>query len=139
MSVAVTEDMYKYFKADMKRVSFYHGQLQAEIKAETFEKWIKGEFALLFCTSGFGVGIDYGSVTLVIHYDGIWNLLDFVQESGRAGRNNAPARSLVLLRTNWNPNSNRMVAGEAQAVVEYVNPAAYCRRLMMAEEKFSVI
>ncbi|KAK9329323.1 hypothetical protein V1520DRAFT_279501, partial [Lipomyces starkeyi] len=44
------------------------------------------EFALLFCTNGFGVGIDYGNVTVVVHYDGISNLLDFVQESGRAGR-----------------------------------------------------
>ncbi|KAK9357804.1 P-loop containing nucleoside triphosphate hydrolase protein, partial [Lipomyces starkeyi] len=104
MSVAMTEDLYNDFSADHDRIYFYHGQLKTEQKALVFEKWIKGDFALLFCTSGFGVGIDYGSVTLAIHYEGFWNLLDFMQESGRVGRNNKPARSLVLMRANWSPN-----------------------------------
>ncbi|KAK9357977.1 hypothetical protein V1504DRAFT_397848 [Lipomyces starkeyi] len=98
---------------------FLPRQLPAEKLAEVFEKWIKGKFVLLFYTSWFRVRINYSSVTLFFHYDGIRNILDFVQEPGQAGRNSAPARLLVLLTTNWNSNFNRMVAGETQAVVEY--------------------
>ncbi|KAK9482968.1 P-loop containing nucleoside triphosphate hydrolase protein [Lipomyces starkeyi] len=99
----MTEDLYNDFSVDQDRIYFYHGQLKTEQKALVLQKWINGDFALLFCTSGFGVGIDYGSVTLAIHYEGFWNLLDFAQESGRVGRNNRLARSLVLLRDNWSP------------------------------------
>ncbi|KAK9367147.1 hypothetical protein V1509DRAFT_567539 [Lipomyces kononenkoae] len=82
MSITTAEELYQEFSDEMDNVEYYHGQRSAAEKAKVFERWIAGETPLLFCTSGFGVGIDYGSVTLlVIHYDGLWNLLDFVQES----------------------------------------------------------
>ncbi|KAK9364713.1 P-loop containing nucleoside triphosphate hydrolase protein [Lipomyces kononenkoae] len=115
----MTEALYNEFKADHDHLYLYHGQLDADKKDLVFEKWIKGDYALLFCTSGFGVGMDYDRVSLVVHYEGIWNLVDFVQESGRAGRDNQSARSLVLLRVNWTPDSGRMVAQDAKAILEY--------------------
>ncbi|KAK9326923.1 P-loop containing nucleoside triphosphate hydrolase protein [Lipomyces starkeyi] len=121
----MTEDLYNDFSVDQDRIYFYHGQLKTEQQSTLFDKWIKGDFALLFCTSEFSVGIDYGSVTLAIHYEGFWNRLDFAQESGRVGRNNKPARSLVLLRANWSPNLEYMLAQDAQPVLEYISEHGY--------------
>lgn len=38
-------------------------------------------------TSGFGVGVDIGSISRVIHIKGSYSLVDFVQETGRGERN----------------------------------------------------
>ncbi|KAK9364313.1 hypothetical protein V1509DRAFT_573037 [Lipomyces kononenkoae] len=132
MSIKTAEELCQEYSNEMD-VDYYHGQRSTAEKAKVFERWIGGETPLLFCTSGFGVGIDYGSVTLVIHYDGVWNLLDFVQESGRAGRNEAAARSLVLVKPNWEPVHDRNTASEVQAVAEFLNPEAYCRRFVLGK------
>ncbi|KAK9364317.1 P-loop containing nucleoside triphosphate hydrolase protein, partial [Lipomyces kononenkoae] len=121
MSVAAVERLFRCFTPDIDGLYFYHGKLDVDQKAAILTKWLTGGYKLLFCTSAFGVGIDYGDVRLVIHYDGIWNLLNFVQESGRAGRNNKAARSLVLLRNGWTPDYQRMPPNESQEVVEYLN------------------
>ncbi|KAK9233802.1 P-loop containing nucleoside triphosphate hydrolase protein [Lipomyces kononenkoae] len=128
MSVATVENLFGRFALDIDGLYFYHGKLNADEKAAILTKWLTGRYKLLFCTSGFGVGIDYGDVRLVIHYDGIWNLLNFVQESGRAGRNQKAARSVVLLRKSWTPDYQRMPPNDAQEVDEYLNPDGYCRR-----------
>ncbi|KAK9390753.1 hypothetical protein V1515DRAFT_43996 [Lipomyces mesembrius] len=49
-------------------------------------------------------------------------------ESDRAGRNNEPAKSVVLLRNNWHPNYQILADGDAQAIDDYVNPDGICRR-----------
>ncbi|KAK9241523.1 P-loop containing nucleoside triphosphate hydrolase protein, partial [Lipomyces tetrasporus] len=97
MSVSTTEELYDGIKSKFDTTYYYHGQLDESVKKIVLDKWIAGEYKLVFCTSGFGVGIDYGSVALVIHYGGMWQLVDFVQESGRAGRDGNQAQSSVLL------------------------------------------
>ncbi|KAK9481444.1 P-loop containing nucleoside triphosphate hydrolase protein, partial [Lipomyces starkeyi] len=136
MSVSTTEELYSSFNGSNCLIYFYHGKLQENEKQDILRKWLNGEYMLLFCTSAFGVGIDYAEVSLVVHYDGIWSLMDFVQESGRAGRNRKPAQSLVLLRSRWSPNFSRMPASDAQEVVDYVNPEGLCRRLGLRDQYF---
>ncbi|KAK9241156.1 hypothetical protein V1525DRAFT_323316, partial [Lipomyces kononenkoae] len=80
------EALYNDFKGEHGSLYLCHGQLGAG-----------GYYALLFCTSGF----ELVSITTVLgwfsNYEGIWNLVDFVQESCPAGRDHKPTRSLVLL------------------------------------------
>ncbi|KAK9481753.1 P-loop containing nucleoside triphosphate hydrolase protein [Lipomyces starkeyi] len=128
MSKATVKLLYEEFSDLYENIGFFHGELTVDGKADVLSKWITGTYRILFTTSGFGVGVDCDSVTLVIHYEGIWSLLDFVQESGRAGRNNKPAKSVVLLRNNWHPNYQRLLAGEAQGIDDYVSPDGFCRR-----------
>ncbi|KAK9426861.1 P-loop containing nucleoside triphosphate hydrolase protein, partial [Lipomyces doorenjongii] len=128
MSVSTTEALYNGFRNKFDGMFYYHGKLDQNAKKTVLDKWVQGEYKLVFCTSGFGVGIDYGSVSNVIHYGGMWELLDFVQESGRAGRDGRPAQSIVLLTPHWAPNSRRLSMDEALAVAEYVQRDGYCRR-----------
>ncbi|KAK9426887.1 hypothetical protein V1505DRAFT_318458 [Lipomyces doorenjongii] len=131
MSVSATVELYSSLNGNCSGMYFYHGRLNATEKQDIFCKWVSGEYKLLFCTGAFGVGIDYSNVSLVIHYDGIWSVQDFVQESGRAGRNQALARSLVLVRSHWVPDFSRIPASEAQEVVDYLNPQGLCRRFIL--------
>lgn len=51
--------------------------------------------ALVVATNALGLGIDVPDVRLVIHADMPRQLPRFVQESGRAGRDRTPSRSVV--------------------------------------------
>jgi superfamily II DNA helicase RecQ len=64
-------------------------------KKTTMDSWLSGELVFLFVTGAFGQGVDMPSVRLVIHYRGFWQLIEFAQESGRAGRDGLPAKSIA--------------------------------------------
>jgi superfamily II DNA helicase RecQ len=55
-----------------------------------------GKFKVMVATSTLGTGIDNPSVRAVLHVEGATNLLQFVQESGRAGRDGEYAESIVI-------------------------------------------
>jgi superfamily II DNA helicase RecQ len=48
-------------------------------------------------TSALSAGFDYTHVRLVMHINELDSLVDFVQESGQAGRDGKEAYSVVLL------------------------------------------
>ena len=57
---------------------------------------ISQSFNIITATNAFGMGIDIPSIRFVVHYGLPRNLESFIQESGRAGRDNKAAQSLVL-------------------------------------------
>jgi superfamily II DNA helicase RecQ len=62
------------------------------------------KFKVMISTSAFSTGIDYSGIRAVIYVTGARNLIEFYQESGRAGRDGRPAESTVLVATE-NPTS----------------------------------
>ncbi len=64
----------------------YHGQMDSRIKTENQEKFISSEIDIIVATSAFGMGVDKKDVGLVIHYEISNSLENYVQEAGRAGR-----------------------------------------------------
>ncbi|KAK9247035.1 P-loop containing nucleoside triphosphate hydrolase protein [Lipomyces tetrasporus] len=129
MSKDTVKTLYDHFLAVHDKIGFFSGDLTPDMKADILEKWIRGLYVLVFTTSGLGVGIDYGSVSLVIHYEGLWGLLDYVQESGRAGRKGDKAsNALVITRKDWHPNYKKLTAGDAMAIDDYLSPDGFCRR-----------
>ena len=50
---------------------------------------------LIFCSSSLGMGFDFPCITRVIHAKPPRNIIDFVQQVGRAGRLGQPSQSLL--------------------------------------------
>ena len=64
----------------------YHGKMEATEKAANQNAFISGDVQIMVATSAFGMGVDKKDVGMVIHYEISDSLENYVQEAGRAGR-----------------------------------------------------
>lgn len=81
----------------------YHGQLDRDIKKQIQEAFMAkdSELDVIVATSAFGMGVDKDNVKMVIHYQISDSLENYMQESGRAGRNpELRAKCFVLFDEN---------------------------------------
>jgi len=60
------------------------------------DKSLLSSFNIICATTAFGMGIDVPTVRFVIHYGLPRGMESFTQESGRAGRDNKAASSMIL-------------------------------------------
>ncbi len=72
------------------RIGFYHAGLDADLRNDVYEQFkrVKGvePLYILCATKAFGMGMDIPNVHYVVHYNPPSVLEDFLQEVGRAGR-----------------------------------------------------
>ncbi|MDW7677124.1 MAG: RecQ family ATP-dependent DNA helicase [Bacillota bacterium] len=64
----------------------YHGKMDKKVKSENQDAFIAGEVGIMVATSAFGMGVDKKDVGRVIHYEISDSLENYIQEAGRAGR-----------------------------------------------------
>ena len=64
----------------------YHGKMDKNEKSENQNAFMCGDVNIMVATSAFGMGVDKSDVGTVIHYDISDSLENYIQEAGRAGR-----------------------------------------------------
>ncbi len=75
----------------------YHGKMDKQEKSENQDSFINGNTKIMVATSAFGMGVDKKDVGMVIHYEISDSLENYIQEAGRAGRDeNIVADCFVL-------------------------------------------
>lgn len=75
----------------------YHGKMDKQEKSDNQNAFISGATQIMVATSAFGMGVDKKDVGLVIHYEISDSLENYIQEAGRAGRDeNISADCYVL-------------------------------------------
>jgi len=75
----------------------YHGQMDKQEKTENQDAFMRGEIQIMVATSAFGMGVDKKDVGLVIHYDISDSLENYIQEAGRAGRDETISAACFVL------------------------------------------
>ncbi|MNJ85762.1 ATP-dependent DNA helicase RecQ [compost metagenome] len=76
----------KQLRGDGFNARAFHGKMDATEKTENQNAFLKGEVPIMVATSAFGMGVDKKDVGLVIHFDISDSLENYIQEAGRAGR-----------------------------------------------------
>ncbi|WP_027159845.1 RecQ family ATP-dependent DNA helicase [Methylobacter luteus] len=90
------EEMAEFLKQAGLDCGYFHGGMLPEEKRQVQEAFIAGELRVIAATNAFGMGVDKADVRLVIHLDTPGSLENYLQEAGRAGRDQAPARCVLL-------------------------------------------
>ena len=89
---SVMEDLYKHGI----NAAAYHAGLSYEERASVQERFKMDQLQVVCATIAFGMGIDKGNVRWVIHYNMPKSIESFYQEIGRAGRDGAPADTVLF-------------------------------------------
>ncbi|MCY4436531.1 MAG: RecQ family ATP-dependent DNA helicase [Chloroflexi bacterium] len=90
------EDIARHLDAKGMEAEYFHAGLPPETKKNVQKRFIGGELRVIAATNAFGMGIDKPDVRLVIHADVPGSLENYLQEAGRAGRDQQGARCVLL-------------------------------------------
>ncbi len=75
----------------------YHGKMDKQEKTANQDAFSNGDLQIIVATSAFGMGVDKKDVGMVVHYEIADSLENYIQEAGRAGRDeNMEADCYVL-------------------------------------------
>ena len=91
-----TEDTARYLTACGIEANHFHAGLQPDTKGQVQRDFISGRLRAIAATNAFGMGIDKPDIRLVIHADVPGSLENYLQEAGRAGRDNETAHCVLL-------------------------------------------
>jgi len=77
-------------------VDYYHGGMSAKDRSSVQDRWLNDLTNTMVATNAFGMGINKPNVRLVVHYDMPDHLEGYYQEAGRAGRDGAASKAVLL-------------------------------------------
>jgi len=90
------EEVAQFLKDAGLDCGHFHGGMLPAQKRAMQEAFLAGKLRAIAATNAFGMGVDKPDVRLVIHLDTPGSLENYLQEAGRAGRDQAPARCILL-------------------------------------------
>ncbi len=91
-----TEELAVKLKSANIKAEAYHAMVSPKIRSQVQEDFLNDKIQVVCATVAFGMGIDKSNVRWVIHYNLPKNIEGYYQEIGRAGRDGAPADTMLF-------------------------------------------
>jgi ATP-dependent DNA helicase RecQ len=104
-----TEETAEWLGARGKTALAYHAGLSPQLRQTHQARFLREEGVIICATVAFGMGIDKPDVRFVAHIDLPASMEAYYQETGRAGRDGAPATAWMLYGLNDVVQRQRMI------------------------------
>lgn len=104
---------------------FFHSE--AVEKKNMYKKWLEqedGHPQIIVASNALGCGVDISDVRYVIHVGAPHSIIDFAQESGRAGRDGKDSKSILLHLQQHHFTMH-------EDMHKYINSGSFCRRCVL--------
>ena len=98
----------------------YHGKMDIKEKTENQNNFIAGNVQIMVATSAFGMGVDKKDIGMVIHYDISDSLENYVQEAGRAGRDENISADCFMLFNEEDLNKHFILLNQTKLSVKEI-------------------
>lgn len=98
----------------------YHGKMEKHMKTSHQDAFMKGDVQIMVATSAFGMGVDKKDVGMVIHYDISDSLENYVQEAGRAGRDEAISADCYVLFNDEDLNKHFILLNQTKLSIQEI-------------------
>jgi len=90
------ESVATYLQKHQLHAQAFHAGLPTELKQEIQERFMEGEIKTIIATIAFGMGVDKADIRHVYHYNLPKTIENYIQETGRAGRDRKPSTCTTL-------------------------------------------
>ena len=106
-------------KAGLGGCDAFHGDMDNHQRATVLEAFRTGKTQVIVATNALGMGVDIPDIEWIIHADEPRDMLDYAQESGRAGRDGRVSQAILV--TGYDEEVDPLMQ-------EYIDGEGGCRR-----------
>ena len=128
------------------KCDFYHADLPYSRRQDIQRDWMNNDIQVIIATIAFGMGINKRDVRFVIHYSMPKSLEGYVQECGRAGRDQKKAECILYYSYGDRKLMDFFIANGSNtgvrkkenlhalySMLEYCEEPFLCRRMMQLQ------
>ena len=125
-----------YLNSRNMKVICYHGDMDKLEKTQAYDSFMDSSANVILATVAFGMGINKENVRMVVHFDIPNSIENYLQETGRAGRDGKKS-TCVLLYSKSEANKKRYCLSDQQKlkftqVMDFCC-TSQCRRASLAK------